>query len=118
MGRDHEAPVALERADVVEAPHPQPGVRHVEQQRVLALDRGLDPGDQQDAQALGPPAQLLGVDALVVAREGEDVEALTSRLLQQLHRRVADEVVRVFAGVDVEVRLQEHCPSPNDEHPV
>ena len=83
-------------------------VGHVQEQGVLALDGGLHAGDEQDAQVLRALAQVLGVDALVVAGEGEDLEALPRRLLQQLDRGVADEVVRVLAGVDVEVGLQQH----------
>ena len=86
--------VLLHGAHVLEVPHPQPAVRHVEEQRVLALDGGLHPGDEQDAQVFGAPAQVFGVDALVVAGEGEDLEALPGGLLEQLDGGVADEVVR------------------------
>src|SRR5207247_11373348 len=112
MRGDHEAPVALEGADVRERPDLESRVRHVEQQGVLALDRGFDPWHEKDAEAFGPPSQLLGVDALVVAGEGEDVEPLARRLLQQLPRRVADEVVRVFAVAGGELSLQEMCSLP------
>jgi hypothetical protein len=55
---------------------------------VLALDGRLHARDEQDAQVFGAVAQLFGVDAFVVTGEGQDLEALPSRLLKQLDGRV------------------------------
>ena len=105
VGSDDEPAVLLDGAHVLEVPHPQAAVGHVEEQRVFALDGRFHARDQQDAQVLGAAAEVFGVDALVVAGEGEDLEALPGRLLEQLHGGVADEVVRVFPRVDVEICL-------------
>ena len=54
---------------------------------MLALDGRLHTRDEQDAEVLGAPAQVLGVDALVVAGEGQDLEALAGGLLRAARRR-------------------------------
>ena len=94
-----ESPEASERSDG--------GDRNVEvvEEHVMALDRCLGPRDQHDPARCRIVAELLAEGEGLVVREGEDLEPLAGRAVDERASVVDDPGLRL-AGVKVEIGFQ------------
>ncbi len=75
---------------------------------MFALDRRLDPGDQENTPLLGIPLQLCVEGDCVVIRDAEDLKAGLRRPIDQIPRIVCDEPLPL-PSVEMEIGSQFHA---------
>ena len=102
---------ATEAAQVGEGPDPFEGNVDVVEEDVFALDRRLDPGDQENTPLLGIALQLCVEGDGVVIGDAENLKPGMRRPVDQIPRVVCDEPLPL-PSVQMKIGLELHACAP------